>query len=109
MTVDKIYNLNLNADLVVLSSCESGYGEIVRGEGMMALTRGFIYAGAGNLVTSLWRVLDKDTGVLMKYMYADILSGKTYSESIRNAKLKMIKNQDTAFPLYWSGFVLLGK
>ena len=103
----EIYNLNLNADLVVLSSCESGIGKLVKGEGMMALTRGFLFSGARNVMTSLWKVLDRNTSKLMIRFYKNILAGEDYKTSLRNAKLEMIKGADTSFPLNWSGFILI--
>ncbi len=106
---NEIYNLDLHADLVVLSSCESGIGKLVKGEGMMALTRGFLYAGADNIITSLWKVYDKSTALLMKSFYRNVLNNRTYSEALREAKLEMIADKRTAFPVNWSGFVLIGK
>lgn len=103
------YNLNLNADLVVLSSCESGVGKLVRGEGLLSLTRGFICSGAKNLLVSLWKVSDKHTSKLMVDFYKNVLDGKSYSYALRDAKLNMIRNGKTAFPKLWSGFVLIGK
>jgi tetratricopeptide (TPR) repeat protein len=105
----ELYSLQLNADLVVLSSCESGLGEVIRGEGLMAMTRGFIYAGASNLAVSLWKVYDLYTKELMSRFYAQYLSGDTYGSALRNAKLHMIRDEDTAFPQFWSGFILIGK
>jgi len=102
------YNLNLNADLVVLSSCESGMGKLAKGEGIMALTRGFLYAGAKNMVVSLWKVFDQHTSQLMIEFYKGIVAGKSYSAALREAKLKMIQNPNTAFPASWAGFVLIG-
>jgi len=106
---NEIYNLDLNADLVVLSSCESGIGKLIKGEGMMALTRGFLYAGADNIITSLWKVLDKSTSELMEDFYKHALNGTSYSNALREAKLEMIKNKKSSFPLNWSGFVLIGQ
>jgi len=103
------YNLTLNADLLVLSSCESGTGKIVKGEGMMGMTRGFFYAGARNIMYSLWKVFDKHTNRLMQDFYEHVLNGETYSSSLREAKLNMIKNPATAFPSKWAGFVLMGE
>jgi len=103
------FNLNLSAELVVLSSCESGIGKLIRGEGLMALTRGFLYAGARNIVVSLWKISDKHTQQLMVKFYDQILSGRSYSQSLREAKLSMLSHQATAFPKSWSGFVLIGK
>ena len=103
------YNLNLTADLVTLSSCESGIGKLVRGEGLMALTRGFLYSGARNLIVSLWKVSDKHTSQLMIELYKNILQGKSYSAALREAKLMMLKNPATAFPKSWSSFILIGQ
>lgn len=103
------YNLNLNADILTLSSCESGIGKLVSGEGLMALTRGFLYSGVKNIIVSLWDVYDKYTRDLMIDLYKNILNGNTYASSLRQAKLNMIKNSDTAFPGKWSGFVLIGR
>jgi len=102
------YNLSLNADLVVLSSCESGTGKLIRGEGLMALTRGFLFSGTANLVVSLWKIDDKSTAELMVEFYKNILTKMSYSQALRQAKLKLIQNPLTAFPNLWSGFVLIG-
>jgi CHAT domain-containing protein len=103
------YNLNLNADLIVLSSCESGLGKLVKGEGIQALSRGFLYAGAPNVIFTLWKVLDKPTKDLMVQFYANVLDGKSYAESLQLAKLNLIKDPATAFPYFWGGFVMVGK
>ena len=103
------YNLHLNADLVVLSACETGFGKIYRGEGAMALTRGFLYSGARNLVTSYWSVQDRTTGELMVGFYKNILEGKNYAKSLRAAKLKQLEKDATAFPGQWGAFVLIGE
>jgi CHAT domain-containing protein len=102
------YNLRLNADLVTLSSCESGVGKLVRGEGLMAMTRGFFYAGAKNVVCSLWKVYDKHADLLMRGFYRHELEGKEFSSALREAKLEMIKNRVTAHPFKWAGFALIG-
>ncbi len=103
----EIYNLNLRANLIVLSSCESGVGKLIRGEGLLSLTRGFLYAGAKNLLVSLWKVSDKQTSELMLSFYQNMLLGKSYSASLRQAKLELINNPQTAFPKFWGGFVLI--
>jgi CHAT domain-containing protein/Tfp pilus assembly protein PilF len=103
------YNLQLDAELLVLSSCESGVGKMARGEGVLAFTRGFQYAGARNIIYSLWKVLDKQTKELMQEFYGGVLNGKRVSQALREAKLKMVRNHATAFPLLWAGFVLLGE
>ena len=103
------FNLDLNADLVVLSSCESGMGKLVRGEGLMTLARGFLYSGANNVVVSLWKVFDEHTSQLMIEFYTQIVAGKSYSAALREAKLRLIENENTAFPTSWSSFVLIGR
>ncbi|MDP2363748.1 MAG: CHAT domain-containing protein, partial [Ignavibacteria bacterium] len=103
------YNLYLSADLVVLSSCESGLGKLFRGEGMMALNRGFLYSGASNIIFSLWKIPDKHTSDLMVEFYKQMITGKSYSESLRQAKLKLIKDQRTSRPRSWAGFLLIGR
>lgn len=103
------YNLDLQADLLVLSCCESGRGKLVRGEGVIALTRGFLYSGVSNIMVSLWKVSDKHTSQLMIDFYQNLLAGNRYAYALRQAKLNMIKNVATAFPKSWGGFVLVGK
>jgi len=105
----EIYNLQLNAELIVLSSCESGVGKLVKGEGMIALNRGFFYSGIKNIVYSLWKVEDRSTSRLMIAFYKNILQGCSYSLALQKAKLELIEDRFTAFPKYWSGFVLVGR
>jgi CHAT domain-containing protein/Tfp pilus assembly protein PilF len=105
----EIYNLHLDAELIVLSSCESGVGKLVKGEGMMALNRGFFYSGIRNIVFSLWKVEDRSTSRLMIAFYRNILQGYPFSEALQMAKLEMIRDPFTAFPKYWSAFVLVGR
>ncbi len=107
--VSETFNLNLKAELVVLSSCESGIGKLVDGEGMMALSRGLFYAGAKNIVFSLWKVSDRQTYLLMDEFYKHIADGKSFTSSLRSAKRSMIASKETAFPGKWSGFVLVGQ
>jgi CHAT domain-containing protein len=107
-----IYNLKLNARLVVLSACETGLGKISKGEGLIGLSRAFIYAGTSNLIVSLWKVSDISTSDFMIEFYKNILEKKdvshSYSEDLRSAKLKMISDKKFAKPYYWSPFILLG-
>jgi CHAT domain-containing protein len=103
------YNLQLNAELVVLSSCESGIGRFVNGEGVYALMRGFLYSGARNIMYSLWQVMDKHTSELMQTFYDGALNGWRFARSLQQAKIRMISNERTAFPFCWAGFVLVGR
>lgn len=106
---NECYNLDLQSDLVVLSSCESGLGEIAKGEGIMGLNRGFQYSGTKNIVYSLWKVDDKSSHQLMSEMYQLIVRNGAQSSSLRKAKLAMIKNPATAFPKAWAGYVWMGE
>lgn len=106
----ELFNLVLRADLVTLSACNSGYGELQKGEGVISLARGFMYANIQNILMSLWAVPDQSTEKLMSSFYQNIHSGLDYNESLRNSKLDYLKNSDenTAHPYYWAGFVYLG-
>jgi len=104
------YNLDLSgADLVVLSSCQSGLGRLVKGEGFLSLSRGFLYAGTSNIVFSLWNVKDLQTRELMGYFYSKLLDGESYADALRGAKLKLLNNPKNAEPKYWAAWVLVGK
>ena len=105
----EIYNLDLDAELVVLSSCESGIGRLIKGEGMIALARGFFYSGVRNVIFSLWKVEDRTTSRLMIELYRNILLGRELPAALREAKLSLISDRFTAFPKYWSGFILVGE
>lgn len=107
--VSDIYNLQMNADLVVLGACDTGLGSVHRGEGMIGFTRAFIYAGAANLAVSMWRVNDQPTATMMINFYSAIRDGNGYSSSLRQAKLSMIENPATAAPRNWAAFVLHGR
>ncbi len=104
----EIYDLKLNAELVVLSSCESGTGKLIKGEGLMSLTRGFIYAGVPKIVYSLWKVDDKSTCDLMTQFYKELLENNSTEKALRDAKLKLLNNPATSSPRYWAAFELLG-
>jgi CHAT domain-containing protein/Tfp pilus assembly protein PilF len=103
-----IYNLTFDADLVVLSACETGLGKLSKGEGIIGLTRAIIYSGANNMVVSLWSVADNSTSQLMIDFYSNMLSGQDYSLALANAKRKMITNGDYSKSYYWAPFVLIG-
>jgi len=105
----EMYNLSLNADLLVLSSCESGLGKLIKGEGVIAMTRGFFYSGAHNIIFSLWKVYDKQANELMKEFYRHVLEGEAFSSALRKSKLLLIADRSTAFPSKWSEFILVGK
>jgi CHAT domain-containing protein len=94
----------------VLSACETGVGKKVRGEGLMALTRGFMYAGAKRVVASLWQVNDASTARLMKYFYEGMLRDKlSPAAALRAAQLGMLKQPTYGAPYYWAAFVVQGE
>jgi CHAT domain-containing protein len=111
LTLRDIYNLDLPADLVVLSACRTAIGKQVRGEGLLGLTRGFMYAGSPRVVASLWRVDDAATAELMKLFYRHMLgkSRTPAAAALRKAKLEMMgAGGERGSPFYWAGFVLQG-
>ncbi len=105
--ISDAYHLHLCADLMVLSTCESGIGNLVKGEGIMTINRGFLYSGAANLIFTLFKVYDLPSFQLTQVLYKGILDGLTYEQALRKAKQALIKMQDTT-PLSWGGFVLIG-
>jgi CHAT domain-containing protein/Tfp pilus assembly protein PilF len=107
----EISHLKLNAQLVVLSACETGYGKFQQGEGVMSLARAFMYAGVPSLVVSLWQVNDASTAEIMQLFYANLAKGMDKAEALRQAKLKYIaecKNPMMAHPAFWAAFVQIG-
>ncbi len=110
LRLQDIYNLRLNADLVVLSACETGLGKEVRGEGLIGLTRGFIHAGAARVLVSLWDVSDRGTSELMPRFYRGILQhGESPAMALREAQLSMLKEKQWQDPYYWAAFTLEGE
>lgn len=106
----EIYNLKLPAELVVLSACQTGTGRQIRGEGLIALTRGFMYAGAERVVASLWKVDDAATAELMARFYKEMFTnGKRPAAALREAQLSLSKERRWRSPFYWAGFVLQGE
>ena len=105
----EIYLLKPQADLVTLSSCESGFGQVLESDGLVGLNRAFVLAGTPNVVFSLWKVYDKVSAKMMAQFYTQILAGQDYSGSLRHVKLRMIEDPVTASPHYWSSFLLLGR
>jgi CHAT domain-containing protein/predicted negative regulator of RcsB-dependent stress response len=108
---DEVFNLRLGSPLVMLSACETGLGKEKRGEGVMGLTRAFMYAGAPTVGVSLWSVADKSTADLMTDFYKRLLStgeGTTSSNALRGAQLAMISGKKYSAPFYWAPFVLVG-
>jgi CHAT domain-containing protein len=110
LRLDDIYNLELSADLVVLSACNTGLGKDVKGEGLIGLVRGFIYAGTSRVVASLWKVDDDATAELMKNFYRQMLQERrSPSAALREAQLAMWHKQRWRAPYYWAAFVMQGE
>jgi CHAT domain-containing protein len=102
-----IYNLNLPADLVVLSACQTGIGKQIKGEGLIALTRGFMYAGAQRVVASLWKVDDAATAELMAEFYKQMFTQKLKPAAALRAAQQTLSHRRQ--PYFWAGFVLQGE
>ena len=109
--VRDLYNLRLNADLVVLSACETGVGKLQRGEGVISLARAFAYSGAKAIVTSIWSVNDAKTKDLMVFFYQNLKRGQPKNEALRQAKLTYLETHtaEACHPYFWSGFVSIGE
>lgn len=105
----EIYGLDIQADLVTLSACETGLGKYAQGEGIVGLTRAFLYAGAKNLLVSQWQVSDASTAKMMVDFYDHILKGEDKTKALREAKLALINDPEFSQPYYWAPFVLVGK
>ena len=105
-----IYNLRLGSDLVVLSSCQTAMGGEIKGEGLIGLTRGFLYAGAPRVVASLWEVDDRTTAELMKRFYAAMLGhGERAAAALRTAQVAFHRTKGWDAPYYWAAFTLQGE
>ncbi len=106
----ELYDLDIPADMVVLSACETGIGELQNGEGIISLARGFSYAGAKSIITSLWAVNDQKTTDLMVDFYQNLKEGQTKNHALATAKRDYISDNSATFshPFYWAGFIPIG-
>jgi CHAT domain-containing protein len=110
LDLEDVYNLNLSAELVTLSACETGLGKEVRGEGLVGLTRGFMYAGAQRVVASLWKVDDVATAQLMGRFYQGMLQeGLRPTAALRRAQVEMWKQRRWSDPYFWAAFTIQGE
>ncbi len=110
LRLSDIYNLQLPKELVVLSACETAVGKDIRGEGLIALTRGFMYAGAARVMASLWKVEDNATAEMMKVFYHHLLQDKmSPAAALRHAQIAMWQKEPTQTPYNWAAFVLQGE
>jgi CHAT domain-containing protein len=105
-----IYNLRLGSDLVVLSACQTALGREIRGEGLIGLTRGFLYAGARRVVASLWQIDDRTSAELMRQFYERMLvQGERPAAALRAAQIAMWRTKGWEAPYYWAAFTLQGE
>jgi CHAT domain-containing protein len=110
LRANDIYNLKLPAELVVLSACQTGLGKEIKGEGLVGLTRGFMYAGAARVVVSLWNVNDKATAELMTKFYEKMLKkGERPAAALRGAQVEMWRQKQWQSPYYWAAFTMQGE
>ena len=107
--IQEAFNLKLNAELVVLSACESAIGKLYKNEGMMAINRGLLYSGARNILSTLFKVNDSITSKLMKEFYVNYLNGQNTSKALANAKRTILKESRFIPTKYWSAFILMGE
>jgi CHAT domain-containing protein/tetratricopeptide (TPR) repeat protein len=110
LNVYEIYNLDLAARMVVLSACNTGAGVLKSGEGIMSLTRAFIYAGVPNIVMTLWTVSDRQSYKLMLGFYRQLMTGRSTEKALRKAKLEFLEQADPEYqhPQYWAGYIFVG-
>lgn len=106
----EVYGVPVNAMMVVLSSCNTGVGKLVSGEGILSLARGFLYAGSRSVVMSMWPVEDKSASAVIRSFYKNMRSGQTKSSALRNARLKFLRSADQgrSHPYYWAALVIYG-
>jgi CHAT domain-containing protein len=106
----EIFNMQLNAQMAVLSACNTGYGKLQKGEGIMSMARGFIFAGVPSIIMTLWAVEDQSGSILMSKFYSNLVQGMEIDEALQEAKLQYLKEADQlgAHPYLWSGYVSIG-
>jgi CHAT domain-containing protein len=113
MMLNELYELDLNPNLVVLSACETGVGKLQKGEGVMSIARGFQYAGAQNILFSLWQINDQATSIIMSSFYKNYNNKQSAYIANRDAKIAYLENENISnikkSPYYWSAFVYYGE
>lgn len=105
----EIYTMKLSSDLVTLSSCQTGLGEFIHGEGIEGINRAFFYAGSSSVLMSLWAINDQASYQLMERFYFHLRSSESIMEALRKAKLEMIESGVLSHPYYWAGFIASGQ
>jgi CHAT domain-containing protein len=110
LTLDELQRTWLPLEMTVLSACETGLGQLNKGEGLMSLARGFFAAGSKSVITSLWKADDESTYKIMTAFYKYLARGQRKDEALRNAKLEYLENCDPlkSSPFYWAAFIPIG-
>ncbi len=111
VTIKEIYNLSSNLELITLSACETGAGSLAKGEGIISMARAFMYSGCQSVLTSLWKVNDRQTVELMEYFYKAISNEEYKHHALANAQRKYLSNvkaASLAHPFYWATFIQIG-
>ncbi|MDB4505847.1 CHAT domain-containing protein [Saprospiraceae bacterium] len=112
LTAAELYNMDMNTELVFVGACNSGFGKINKGEGIMSLSRAFAYAGCPSIIMSLWSVPDDETATITNIFFKQLKNGTTKDIALRKAKLKYLTDSnvppDRHHPLFWAGFVPIG-
>jgi CHAT domain-containing protein len=105
LTAQEVYMWPLRARLVTLSACQTAMGKTVAGEGVMGLTRAFIYAGAQDVLCTLWPVADESTKTLMTGFYENLKANQPIEEALRNAQAALAAKRETSHPFFWAGVI----
>lgn len=111
LNIPEVYNLNLNADMVVLSACNSGFGKVQTGEGVLSLSRAFMYSGSPSVIMSLWALPDEMAPKLIGNFFNHLVNGQMKDEALKNAKIEYINTSEDKFyahPYFWAGLVPIG-
>ncbi|WP_353780062.1 CHAT domain-containing protein [Winogradskyella sp. 3972H.M.0a.05] len=111
LRLEELYSLNINSDLVTLSSCETGIGEEMKGKGVLSLSNAFTFAGVSSTVMSLWKIPDQETSQIIVSFYENLKEGQEKDIALQNAKVKYLSSTDDLtlkHPYYWAGFVISG-
>jgi CHAT domain-containing protein/Tfp pilus assembly protein PilF len=110
LQINEILNLKLNADMVVLSACQTARGKLYRGEGIVGIARAFFYAGSSSVTVCLWNINDRTTAGFMKDFYSGLVNGKDKKDALQQAKLNMIRSEIRAYrhPYYWAPYIVIG-
>ena len=106
----EIYGMSIYANMVYLGACETGIGNLMRGEGIMSLARSFSHSGVKSIIPSLWKISDNNTPLFTRLFYTNLVSGNSKSRALKNAKLSFLEhNQDIqAHPFFWGGIIMIG-